>query len=184
MTLIRLPDGDLWIHSPTSLTDVLAGQVLQAGPVQFLIALNTLHSWWIPDWKKRFPDALVYAAPGLDRSTKRPLPVDQVLGNAPLSAWAGSLTKPCCGVTCSLGSPSSTTRHAPYDLIENFELGPTGDPIGFCCASPAPPTKGSDRDAINVPTSSQGGTSGSRAYGILRHIAISSRLPPARRRAR
>ena len=43
MTLIRLPDGGLWIHSPTSLTDALAGQVLQAGPVQFLIAPNTLH---------------------------------------------------------------------------------------------------------------------------------------------
>jgi len=44
MTLIRLPDGGLWIHSPTSLTDALAGQVLQAGPVQFLIACNVLAS--------------------------------------------------------------------------------------------------------------------------------------------
>lgn len=89
MTLIRLPNGGLWIHSPTSLTDALAGKVLEAGPVLFLIAPNTLHYWWIPDWKTRFPDAMVYAAPGLERSAKRPLPVDQVLGNVPPPAWAG-----------------------------------------------------------------------------------------------
>jgi hypothetical protein len=60
MTLIRLPDGGLWVHSPTSLTDALAGQVRRAGPVRFLIAPNTLHYWWIPDWKARFPDALTF----------------------------------------------------------------------------------------------------------------------------
>ena len=50
MTLIRLPDGGLWVHSPTSLTDMLAEEVLKLGPVRGLIAPNTLHYWWIPDW--------------------------------------------------------------------------------------------------------------------------------------
>jgi hypothetical protein len=93
MTLIRLPDGGLWVHSPTLLTDALAGQVLEAGPVQFLIAPNTLHYWWIPDWKTRFPDAMVYAAPGLERSAKRLLPIDLVLGDAPPPAWAGIINQ-------------------------------------------------------------------------------------------
>ena len=88
MTLIRLPDGGLWVHSPTSLTDALAGRVRRAGPVRFLIAPNTLHYWWIPDWKARFPDAPVYAAPGLERSAKRPIPIDHVLGSAPPPPWA------------------------------------------------------------------------------------------------
>ncbi|MDQ6702625.1 MAG: DUF4336 domain-containing protein [Pseudomonadota bacterium] len=125
MTLIRLPDGGLWVHSPTSLTDALAGQVLQAGPVQFLIAPNTLHYWWIPDWKTRFPDAVVYAAPGLERSVKRPFPIDQVLGNAPPPAWAGIIDQvvvrgDMLTEIAFFHYPSRTL--VLTDLIENFEL--------------------------------------------------------------
>jgi diadenosine tetraphosphate (Ap4A) HIT family hydrolase len=125
MTLIRLPDGGLWVHSPTSLTDALAGQVLQAGPVQFLIAPNTLHYWWIPDWKMRFPDALVYAAPRLERSAKRPPPVDQVLDSVPPPAWAGIIDQAVVRgdmltEVAFMHYPSRTL--VLTDLIENFEL--------------------------------------------------------------
>lgn len=125
MTLIRLPDGGLWIHSPTSLTDALAGKVLEAGPVLFLIAPNTLHYWWIPDWKTRFPDAMVYAAPGLERSAKRLLPVDQVLGNVPPPAWAGIIDQAVVRgdmltEVAFFHRPSCTL--VLTDLIENFEL--------------------------------------------------------------
>jgi hypothetical protein len=125
MTLIRLPDGGLWIHSPTSLTDALADEVLQAGPVQFLIAPNTLHYWGIPDWKARFPNALVYAAPGLERSAKRPLPVDQVLGHVPPPEWAGIIDQAVVRgdmltEVAFFHRPSCTL--VLTDLIENFEL--------------------------------------------------------------
>ena len=125
MTLIRLPDGGLWIYSPTSLTDALAGQVRRAGPVRFLIAPNTLHYWWIPDWKTRFPDAPVYAAPGLERSAKRPIPIDHVLGAAPPSAWAGIIDQvvvrgDMLTEIAFFHYPSRTL--VLTDLIENFEL--------------------------------------------------------------
>jgi hypothetical protein len=113
MTLIRLPDGGLWIHSPTSLTDALAGQVLQAGPVQFLIAPNTLHYWWIPDWKTRFPYALVYAAPGLEDRPSARFRSTMSWALLLLQFGQASSTKSWCAATCSLRSPSSTTRHAP-----------------------------------------------------------------------
>jgi hypothetical protein len=124
MTLIRLPDGGLWVHSPTALTDAVAGQVRRAGPVRFLIAPNTLHYWWIPDRKARFPDALVYAALGLETSAKRPLPVDQVLGDVPPSAWAGLIDQvvvrsDMLTEAAFFHYPSRTLLLA--DLIENFE---------------------------------------------------------------
>ncbi|MGH6852632.1 MAG: DUF4336 domain-containing protein, partial [Methylocella sp.] len=124
MTLVQLQDGGLWVHSPTSLTAVLAERVLELGPVRSLIAPNTLHYWWVPDWKTRFPDAVVYAAPGLERSAKRPLPIDQVLGNAPPAVWAGIIDQ---AVVRGDMLTEVVFFHRPSrtlvltDLIENFE---------------------------------------------------------------
>ena len=64
MTIFRLADGMLWVHSPTPISDSLAREVTALGVVRFLIAPNPLHFWWIGDWKARFPQALTYAAPG------------------------------------------------------------------------------------------------------------------------
>jgi hypothetical protein len=125
MTLFQLPGGGLWVHSPTSLTDSLARQVLQAGPVHFLIAPNILHYWWIPDWKTRFPDAVVYAVAGLERTAKRPLPVHQILGDIPPPAWASIIDQAVVHgdfltEIAFFHRPSRTLVLA--DLIENFEL--------------------------------------------------------------
>jgi hypothetical protein len=125
MTLIRLPDGGLWVHSPTSLTDALAGRVRRAGPVRFLIAPNTLQYRWIPEWKARFPDAPVYAAPGLERSARRPIPIDHVLGPAPPPAWTGIIDQVVVRGDMLIEIaffhfPSRTL--VLTDLIENFEL--------------------------------------------------------------
>jgi hypothetical protein len=81
--------------------------------------------WWIPDWKTRFPDALFYAAPGLERSAKRPLPVDQVLGNVPPPAWAGIIDQvvvrgDMLTEIAFFHYPSRTI--VLTGLIENFEL--------------------------------------------------------------
>ena len=51
MTVVRLPNSELWVHSPIPLTDALAGEVQQLGRVAHLIAPN------------RFPLATVTPAP-------------------------------------------------------------------------------------------------------------------------
>ena len=124
MTVIKLPDGGLWIHSPTSLSDTLFGQIHGMGPVQFLIAPNTLHYWWIPDWKTRFPGAMVYAAPGLESSAKRPLPIDGNLGNVSPPGWADVIEQVVARgdlltEVAFFHRPSRTL--VLTDLIENFE---------------------------------------------------------------
>jgi hypothetical protein len=124
MTIVRLPEGGLWLHSPTQPSDALIERVAALGPVRFLIAPNSLHYWWVPDWKARFPDAEVWCAPGLERSAKRALPPHRVLGDAAPAAWADALDQVLVagGVlseVCFLHRASRTLILT--DLVENFE---------------------------------------------------------------
>ncbi|MBJ6124129.1 DUF4336 domain-containing protein [Microvirga splendida] len=126
MTVVRLPDGGLWIHSPIEPDGALVERILALGPIRFLIAPNTLHYWWVPDWKARFPEAEVHGVPGLDRKAKRPLPVDRVLGDAPAAAWADVMDQV---LVHGDGLTEADFFHRPSqtliltDLIENFEMG-------------------------------------------------------------
>lgn len=125
MTVIRLPDGGLWVHSPTQPSPALFDAVDALGPVRFLIAPNTIHYWSIPDWAERYPEAEVWAAPGTAATAKRPLPLCRDLGDAPPEVWAGTIDQvlvPGDLVTevDFLHRPSRTLILA--DLIENFEL--------------------------------------------------------------
>jgi hypothetical protein len=65
MTLIRLRDGTLFVHSPVALDESLVAEVASLGAPRHLIAPNKLHHLFIADWVQRFPAARVYAAPGM-----------------------------------------------------------------------------------------------------------------------
>ena len=65
MTVVRLGDGSLWLHSPTPAEPALLAAVDALGPVRHLIAPNKIHYWWIGDWKSRYPEATTWAAPGV-----------------------------------------------------------------------------------------------------------------------
>jgi hypothetical protein len=70
MTVIRLPDGGLWVHSPVKL-DVAVRQAVDAlGPVRFLVAPNVMHHLFLGDWAAAYPSAKVLAPAGLRK--KRP----------------------------------------------------------------------------------------------------------------
>ena len=49
-----------WVHSPTQADEALFSAIERLGRVSFLIAPNTLHYWWIPEWSARFPHAEVW----------------------------------------------------------------------------------------------------------------------------
>ena len=69
MTIVRVA-GDLFIHSPTALTPELTAEVEAIGAPRWLIAPNRIHYWWIPDWKRAFPDADAFLAPRVDEQAK------------------------------------------------------------------------------------------------------------------
>jgi hypothetical protein len=70
MTIIRLKNGRLWVHSPIKKTENLLTEIKALGDIQYLIAPNLLHHLFIGDWKSEFPNAEILAPKGL--SKKRP----------------------------------------------------------------------------------------------------------------
>jgi hypothetical protein len=124
MTIARLPGGDLWLHSPTEPSELLFAGVARLGRVRLLIAPNTLHYWWVPEWKDRFPEAEVYAAPGLDKSANRTLPIDHMLTDTPPPAWSGAIDQavvPGDLLTEVVFFHRASRTLVLTDLIENFE---------------------------------------------------------------
>lgn len=90
MAVIRLADGGLFVWSPIALTDGLRAEVESLGKVRHLVAPNSLHHMFIADWKRAYPDACLYAPPGL-REARRDLYFDRDLADAPMPSWAGEI---------------------------------------------------------------------------------------------
>ena len=90
MTVVRLEDGALFLHSPVALDEGLRKELDQLGPVRFAVAPNKMHHLYAGGVAETYPDSLLYVAPGLDE--KRPdLDAAGVLGDEAPEAWAGQL---------------------------------------------------------------------------------------------
>ena len=90
MALIRLSDGSVFAWSPTRLTDALKREVDALGPVRWVVSPNKLHHLFLAEWKSAYPDARLYASPGLRRKRKD-LVFDGDLGDAPEPEWAADI---------------------------------------------------------------------------------------------
>lgn len=90
MTVIRMADGGLWVHSPLRLLPERREAVEALGPVRFLVAPNKFHHLFIGEWMAAYPQALAYAAPGLPEKRKD-LRFHAVLSEQVPSEWAGQI---------------------------------------------------------------------------------------------
>lgn len=90
MAVVRLDDGDLWVWSPVGLSDELAGEIDALGNVRHLVSPNKIHHLFLGECATRWPDARIYASPGLTK--KRPdLEFAAELGDHPPRAWEGQI---------------------------------------------------------------------------------------------
>ena len=64
MTVVRLSNGDLFLHSPTKFDRKLADELEHLGTVRYLISPNQFHYAHIGEWLNAFPDAVAWASPG------------------------------------------------------------------------------------------------------------------------
>ena len=71
MTVIRLQNGGLWVHSPTKPNDNLLFEIKQLGEVKHLIAPNVLHYSYIDEWHQLFPEAKVWLASGVQKRARK-----------------------------------------------------------------------------------------------------------------
>ena len=90
MTLVRLSDGGLWLCSPIELNAALADAVQALGPVQHLVSPNKIHHLFLGQWAQAWPDAKLWASPGLARR-RRDLSFHGELGNAAEPAWESDI---------------------------------------------------------------------------------------------
>jgi hypothetical protein len=90
MTVVRLPGGGLWVHSPVRLVPELRAAVDALGPVRFLVAPNLMHHLYLPDWAAAYPEAKV-AAPARLRRKQPTLRIDVELGDAADAGWADAI---------------------------------------------------------------------------------------------
>jgi hypothetical protein len=86
-TIIRLGDGSLWVCSPIRLDYSLRVAINALGPVRHLVSPNKLHHLHLGEWARVWPEAKLYASPGLARR-RRDLRFDSELGDHPDPAWA------------------------------------------------------------------------------------------------
>src|SRR4051812_20251898 len=70
MTVLRLAEGELLIHSPLPMTPERRAAVESLGRVAHLYAPNTFHHMWLGEWSQAFPMAVVHAPAAL--AQKRP----------------------------------------------------------------------------------------------------------------
>jgi len=90
MAVARLSDGSAWVWSPVALTEELADEVQAVGPIRHIVSPNKIHHLFLKEWADLWPDARVYAPPGLARR-KPELRFDAELGDEPDPAWAADI---------------------------------------------------------------------------------------------
>tara|TARA_R100000501_G_scaffold17256_1_gene31938 strand:+ start:4749 stop:5579 length:831 start_codon:yes stop_codon:yes gene_type:complete len=127
MTIVRLPSGDLLLHSPTRHAPALAKAIERLGPVRHLIAPSTGHWQFLEEWQDAVPAATTWAVPGLrDRWQVRnsAVRIDQDLGIDAPKDWAEQIEQ---GIIEGVGFSEAWFFHRASrtllltDLIDNME---------------------------------------------------------------
>ncbi len=63
MTVVRLSNGNLFLHSPIKFDERLAQQIRGLGTTRHLVSPNQFHYAHIGEWARAFPEATTWASP-------------------------------------------------------------------------------------------------------------------------
>lgn len=73
MTVIRLKDGSLWVHSPIDPNPELQRDLTAIGPINTVISPNNFHHLYVKPFMSLFPEARYHYSPGLERRVRHKL---------------------------------------------------------------------------------------------------------------
>src|SRR5262249_56980151 len=93
MSVVRLRDGGLFLHSPVRLDPETQRVLDTLGPVRTVVAPSKVHHFFVGDYAPAYPEAVVYGAPGLAEK-RRDLRFHHVLGDEAPAAWRGEIEQP------------------------------------------------------------------------------------------
>lgn len=128
MTVLRLPGGGLLLHSPVRFSPALHEAVAALGPIEHLVAPNSVHWLFMADWQRACPGATTWAAPGLrDRKQVRRagLRLDRDLRDGAPPEWGGAVQ--LTTIPAAFGLREVTMLHRPTgvllltDLVVNLD---------------------------------------------------------------
>lgn len=94
MTIVRLTNGDLFLHSPTRFDERLANELRELGTIRHLVSPNQFHYAHIGEWLEAFPQAIAWASPRVRaRSRARHVEIDftRDLHADPPEEWRGEI---------------------------------------------------------------------------------------------
>ncbi len=69
-TVVRLPNGSLWVHAPGPCTPAVLDGLSHLGPVGHLVAVTAAQAGHLEGWTRSFPDATCWAAPAVVRAAR------------------------------------------------------------------------------------------------------------------
>lgn len=123
MTLIRLADGGVIVHSPCQFDDELTHEVAELGTVKAIIAPGDYHYFYASSAQRAFPDARTFICPGVEKKVPG-LEFDEVLDDSAPALWSDEMSQVLIRGTTRmrevvfLHRPSKTL--VVTDIIENF----------------------------------------------------------------
>ena len=94
MTVVRLENGDLFLHSPIKFDERLAAQLTELGAIRHLVSPNQFHYAHIGEWQRAFPEAVSWASPGVRRRARArhiEIHFDRDLQSVPPQDWADEM---------------------------------------------------------------------------------------------
>ncbi len=94
MTVIRLNNGDLFLHSPTKLEPGLQEEVEALGNIKHLVSPNKIHYAHVLTWGEAYPQAIKWASPGVRERAKSvglAVQFDRELAEEAYPPWAGEI---------------------------------------------------------------------------------------------
>ncbi|MCG8335912.1 MAG: DUF4336 domain-containing protein [Proteobacteria bacterium] len=71
MTIIKLSDDSLWVHSPITMNTGIRQKIDELGSIKNIVAPNRFHHLSLGEWSGTYPVANLWAAPGLEKKRKR-----------------------------------------------------------------------------------------------------------------
>ena len=90
MTVVRLSDGRLWVHSPNALHADLRADLKRLGEVGVIIAPNAMHGFAIDQFTAAWPEAIVFATKRFPRRHPE-IDLHGILGSKPEPLWTDVL---------------------------------------------------------------------------------------------
>lgn len=130
MTIIRLPDGGLWVHSPVACTPDLVAAVEALGPVVAIVAPNSFHYTHLADWTRAFPQAAIFGVRGL--SVKVRGIAFAFLENQPSPLWREAIdfrVIPLGSFTEAVFLHRASRTLIVTDLMQSFEADRIRNPL-------------------------------------------------------